>query len=87
MIKFIGFDLSQMLNALRKYAKEVKVESAGNGNWRVYVLSDKHGEFEHVGSLNHSVYLAFKPFIEVAKADRDRKKKAIQNMAGWIAND
>ena len=83
MLKFMDFDLSQMLNALSKYAKEVKIESVGSGNWRVYVLSDKHGEFEHVGSLNYSVYLAFKPFIEIAKTDRDRQRNLLEKIAGW----
>ncbi|WP_163371039.1 hypothetical protein [Endozoicomonas acroporae] len=72
--KYAGFDLSAMLWFLHEYCEEVQLSKDGQ-DWRFYVLSEHHGEYENTGTLFHVVSFAFQPFLEVARKRRTEMRK------------
>jgi len=78
-IKYLGFDLGSMLFWLQTYCEKVELHKDGD-KWRLYVLSDDHGEYENTGTLSNVTINAFKPFVERAKKDRDSAMEKINNI-------
>ncbi|EJE4208606.1 MULTISPECIES: hypothetical protein [Vibrio harveyi group] len=68
---YAGFDVAQMLNALQRFAVDVRLTSDGNAEeWTLYVYCDEFGEFHESGSLFRIVMKAFKPYLDKAKHER-----------------
>ncbi|GGY88022.1 hypothetical protein GCM10007169_01520 [Shewanella fodinae] len=69
---YCGFDVQAMLNFMSENDTKIELECIGFRKWRLYGLSDKHGEFDNEGTLFSVVMQAFQPFLQEAKADRER---------------
>ncbi|HHK8456757.1 TPA: hypothetical protein ACQYBV_000585 [Vibrio parahaemolyticus] len=70
---YCGFDIGQMLNAIKRHANEVSLTSditCDDFDWTLYVFDEKHGEFEQTGTLFQIVTRAFKPYLDIAKQER-----------------
>ncbi|HCH0731086.1 TPA: hypothetical protein NKO76_004404 [Vibrio parahaemolyticus] len=68
---YADFDVAQMLNALQRFAIDVRLTSDGNAeDWTLYVYCEEFGEFHESGSLFRIVMKAFKPYLEKAKHER-----------------
>ncbi len=83
MATYDGFDVNSMINFMSAHGAKVLLESLQPGKYRLYVLSDEHGEYENYGGLFYVVMTAFKPYLKAAKIERDelrRKIDAIRNM-------
>lgn len=71
---YSSFDIGQMLNVMNRHADEVRLTSeitGGDCDWTLYVFDEKHGEFEQTGTLFQVVVSAFKPYLEIAKQERN----------------
>lgn len=75
---YLGFDLQSMLGWLNQYCQRVELVKQGE-SWRLYVFSEKHGEYENCGSLFMITTKAFKPFVEQAKKDRAHARQLIND--------
>ncbi|EIU6870693.1 MULTISPECIES: hypothetical protein [unclassified Vibrio] len=68
---YADFDVAQMLNALQRFAIDVRLTSDGNAeDWTLYVYCEEFGEFHESGSLFRIVMKAFEPYLEKAKHER-----------------
>ena len=75
-MKYLGFTTESMLRYLNEHSKKVRLEKLNN-EWRLYVLSDVHGEFEMTGCLTSIVVNAFKPIAAMAKAQREDAEQSL----------
>ncbi|HIF6018610.1 hypothetical protein HJ122_23235 [Vibrio parahaemolyticus] len=66
-----GFDVQAMLNIMSEQDAKINLEMTGPRNWRLYVMSPEHGEYENEGTLFLIVMKAFKPYLSQAKKDRE----------------
>lgn len=69
MIKYCDFSVEQMLQYIGKHSQELTLERVELG-WRLWTVSDEHGEYEDIGTLFIVVKRAFEPHLEQAKAER-----------------
>ncbi|MDC5718297.1 hypothetical protein [Vibrio europaeus] len=68
---YAGFDVAQMLNALQRFAVDVRLTSDDKvEEWTLYVYCEEFGEFHESGSLFRIVMKAFKPYLDKAKHER-----------------
>lgn len=76
---YLSFDIASMLFWLNRYCKRVELCKVKD-EYCLYVYSDEFGEYEKTGSLFHIISLAFKPFVDRAKNDRDLFNQNIDNI-------
>ncbi len=82
MAKYDGFDVQAMLNVMTEQGCEVTLTSIGYRQWRLSVLSEKHGKFEMEGTLFLITMKAFKPYLPYAKEQRLEIKKLFESCGG-----
>jgi hypothetical protein len=73
MSNYLGFDVDDMLYWLGKYCVRVDLSKVDD-EWRLYVISYDHGEYEQVGSIFRLVSDAFKPFTDRAKREVEKNR-------------
>ena len=75
MMKYHGFSIQCLLNKLHEECEKVELKKIGSdGEWRLYALSNRYGEFETFGALSASVINASKPFLDKWKAERKENR-------------
>ncbi len=70
---YLNFDIGQMLSAIKRHAKEVRLTTDVTNDkcdWTLYVFDEKYGEYENTGTLFNVVIGAFKPYLDIAKKER-----------------
>jgi len=81
---YLGFSVEQMINFLNKNCRSFVLVKNDvkemDGDFRLTVYSDEHGEYEGYGFLSRLVIEAFKPFVEQAKIERERNKKTLSEI-------
>ena len=80
MMKYHGFSIQCLLNKLHAECEKVRLQKIGNdGEWRLYVFSNRYGEYENDGALSSVVINASKPFLDKWKAEREETQKQFKN--------
>ena len=86
MIIYLGFTVDQMINFLNKNCRSFVLVTNDvdemDGDFRLTVYSDEHGEYEGFGCLSRLAIEAFKPFITQAKIERENNKKTLNQILG-----
>lgn len=81
---YLGFTVDQMINFLNKNCRSFVLVTNDvdemDGDFRLTVCSDEHGEYEGFGYLSRLVVEAFKPFVAQAKIEREENKKKLNEI-------
>jgi hypothetical protein len=81
---YLGFTIEQMINFLNKNCRSFVLVTNDveemDGDFRLTVYSDEHGEYEGFGFLSRLVIEAFKPFVTQAKLERENNKKTLSEI-------
>ena len=81
---YLGFSVEQMIRFLNKNCRSFVLVTNDveemDGDFRLTVYSDEHGEYEGFGFLSRLVIEAFKPFVAQAKMERENGKKTLNEI-------
>ncbi len=77
MVKYLGFDVDFMLNALHRHTEQAILSADKNG-WTMHILDELNGQYrEYKGTLSSVVISAFKPYLDTVKQEQEAIKNKL----------